>query len=61
MIAPFTVFSQKKIAIQPLPAQKSLSSLNNIKSEVNAEYEKALKEYEVLIKNIRTKKNFIII
>jgi len=47
MIAPFTVFSQKKIAIQPLPAQKSLSSLNNNKPEVNAEYEKALKEYDL--------------
>ena len=56
MIAPFTVFSQKKIAIQPLPAQKSSSSLNNNKPEVNAEYEKALKEYEVLIKKYPDKK-----
>ena len=56
MIAPFTVFSQKKIAIEPLPAQKSLSSLNNNKSEINAEYEKALKEYEALIKKYPDKK-----
>ena len=56
MIAPFTVFSQKKIAIQPLPAQESSSSLNNNKPEVNAEYEKALKEYEALIKKYPDKK-----
>ena len=56
MIAPFTVFSQKKTAIQPFPAQKSLSSLNNNKPGINKEYEKALKEYEALLKKYPDKK-----
>ena len=56
MISPFVVFSQQKTSIQPLPIQESLSSLNNIKPEVNAEYEKALKEYEALIKKYPDKK-----
>ena len=56
IVAPFIVFSQKQTSNQPLPAQKSLSSLNNNKPEVNAEYEKALKEYEALLKKYPDKK-----
>ena len=39
MIAPFTIFSQKKTAIQPLPAQKYSSSLNNNKLKKTTDME----------------------
>ena len=50
MLVPFILFPQKQTFIQPLPAQKSISSLNNDNPEVNAEYVKALQKYEALIK-----------
>ena len=56
LISPVIIFSQKQTSIQPLPAQKSLPLLNNNKPEINTEYEKALKEYELLLKKYPDKK-----
>ena len=56
IIAPFILFSQKQTSIQPIPAQKSLSSSNNNMQEVNGEYDKVLKEYETLLKKYPAKK-----
>ena len=56
MLVPFILFPQKQTSIHPLPAQKSISSLNNANPEVNAEYFKALQKYEALIKEYPEKK-----
>ena len=60
-VLPVSLFSQQKKAIRPLATQNPVPEILPKESALNPEYEKALQEYEALIKNILIKKSCFII
>ena len=55
-VLPVSLFSQQKKAIRPLPTQNPVPGILPKEPALNPEYEKALQEYEVLIKKYPDKK-----
>ena len=55
-VIPISLFSQHKKAIRPLPTQNPVPGILPKEPALNPEYEKALQEYEVLIKKYPDKK-----
>jgi tetratricopeptide (TPR) repeat protein len=55
-VLPVSLFSQQKKAIRPLATQNSVSGILPKEPALNPEYEKALQEYEALIKKYPDKK-----
>ena len=55
-VLPVSLFSQQKKAIRPLATQNPVPGILPKEPALNPEYEKALQEYEVLIKKYPDKK-----
>ena len=58
-VIPVSLFSQQKKAIRPLPTQNPAMAVQGKEPESNPEYEKALQEYEALIKKYPDKKELL--